>query len=60
MKAEPIFRRVLGILERALEIEHPDVATCLGNYSSLLRNTDRSREAAPLESRAEAIRAKHA
>jgi hypothetical protein len=57
-KAEPLHQRALAIKERALGPEHPDVATCLENYASLLRKMDRPEEAAPLETRAMAIRAK--
>jgi hypothetical protein len=52
------FERALGILETTLGPEHPDVASCLENYASLLRNMGRSQEAEPLESHARAIRAK--
>ena len=44
----------------ALGPEHPDVAQSLENYSALMRKTGRSDEAAALEARAKAIRAKHA
>jgi len=43
-----------------LGAEHPDVATSLENYSALLRKTGRDAEAARMETRAKAIRAKHA
>ena len=57
--------RVLGKSEsgdsrKALGPEHPTVATALENYADLLRKTDRESEAAKLEARAKAIRAKHA
>ena len=39
---------------------HPDVAKSLENYAALLHETDRSAEAAKMEARAKAIRAKHA
>ena len=48
------------IFEKALGPEHPDVARCLENYAALLRTMGRSQEAAPLEGRALAIRAKSA
>src|SRR5260370_324592 len=57
-EAEPLYERALAIREKALGPEHPDVATTLENYASLLRKMDRSQEAEPLESRARAIRAK--
>jgi hypothetical protein len=57
----PIFyRRALAIHEKAVGAEHPKVATCLENYAFLLRNMGRPEEAAPLETRAKAIRAKSA
>ena len=36
-EAEPLFRRVLAIAEKAPGPEHPDVATALENCSKLLR-----------------------
>src|SRR6266481_115913 len=57
-KAEPLYHRALAIWEKALGPEHPDVASCLGNYAGMLRNMGRSEEAEPLEARARAIRAK--
>ncbi len=59
-EAEPLLRRVLVIVEKALEPEHPNVTTVLENYAVLLRKTKRKAEAAKLEDRAQAIRAKHA
>ncbi len=53
-------KRVLAIREKAVGPEHPDVATSLKNYAALLRETGRGNEAARLEARAKAIRAKHA
>ena len=47
-------------VEKALGPEHPHVAASLANYAALLRETGRATEAAKLEARAEAIRAKHA
>ena len=57
-EAEPLFKRSLAILEKALGPEHPDVAASLENYASLLRQTARADEAERLEARAKAIRAK--
>ena len=57
-EAEPLFRRSLAIMEKALGPEHPHVAACLENYAGLLRKTNRQSEAAKLEARAKAIRAK--
>jgi Tetratricopeptide repeat len=45
----------LAIQEKAFGPEHPDVATSLENYASLLRAVGRRDEAAPLETRAGAI-----
>jgi tetratricopeptide (TPR) repeat protein len=43
---------------KALGPEHPNMALCLENYALCLRAMDRSTEAAPMEARALAIRAK--
>jgi hypothetical protein len=59
-QAEPLLKRTLRILERALGPEHPHVATCLENYARLLLAVDRPEEAASLTARARAIRAKRA
>ena len=58
-KAERLLQRALAIREKALGPEHPDVVTSLENYALLLRDMGRPDEAAPLESRARAIRTKH-
>jgi tetratricopeptide (TPR) repeat protein len=55
-KAEPLYRRTLAILQKALGPEHPSVATVLENYAILLRETDRNAEADKLKARARAIR----
>ncbi len=57
-EAEPLFKRSLAIWEGALGPDHPDVATSLENYAALLRQTARADEAARMEERAKAIRAK--
>ena len=36
-EAEPLYRRALGIREKALGPEHPDVATSLNNLAELYR-----------------------
>ena len=59
-QAEPLYQRSLAIWGKALGPEHPDVATSLENYATLLRQTQRGTEAAKLEARVKAIRAKHA
>ncbi len=58
-EAEPLYRRSLAIMEKALGPEHPNVATNLENYAALLRETGRADEAAEMEARAKAIRAKY-
>ncbi len=59
-EAEPLYRRVLAIWEKALGPEHPHVAQSLENFAALLRKTGRGAEAKRLKARAKAIRAKHA
>ena len=56
-QAEPLYRRSLAILERALGPDHPDVATSLENLAALYRATQRIAEAEKLEERAARIRA---
>ncbi len=58
-EAEPLFRLSLAIRENSLGPEHPDVAQSLENYAALLRETGRADEAAEMEARAKAIRAKY-
>ena len=58
-EAEPLYRRALAIIEKALGPEHPNLATSLENYAALLRKTGRADEAAEMEARAKAIRAKY-
>ncbi|MFQ5664409.1 MAG: tetratricopeptide repeat protein [Terriglobia bacterium] len=58
--AERVYRRAITIYENALGPGHPEVARTLENYAALLRDTGREDEAAELEARAQAIRAKHA
>ena len=59
-EAEPLYKRALAIREKALGPEHPLVAASLKNYAALVRKNGRGNEAAKLEARAKAIRAKHA
>ncbi len=59
-EAEPLHKRALAIVEKALGPDHPNVAKSLEHYATLLRKTGRTTEAAKLEARAKAIRAKHA
>ncbi len=58
-EAEPLYQRALVIAEKALGPDHPDVATLLENYATLLRRVKRPAEAVRMESRAKTIRAKH-
>jgi len=51
-EAEPLYRRVLEIDERAFGAEHPDVATDLNNLASLLDETGRFEEAERMYRRA--------
>ncbi len=53
-------KRALAIREEALGPENPHVAQSLENYAALLRETGRGAEAAKRETRAEAIRTRHA
>jgi hypothetical protein len=57
--AEPLFRRALEIREMALGKDHPDLATTLNDYASLLRKTHRPSEASELFARAAQIMAKN-
>jgi tetratricopeptide (TPR) repeat protein len=56
--AEPLHRRALAILEKALGSEHPHVAMSLNNLAALLRATNRLAEAEPLYRRTLAINEK--
>ena len=58
-EAEPLLKRSLAIREKVLGPEHPAVAESLENYSALLRKSNRESEAAAMEERAKAIRAKN-
>ncbi len=59
-EAEPLIKRSLAIWEKTLGPEHPNVATSLENYAALLRDTRGNAEAIKMETRAKAIRTKHA
>lgn len=56
-EAEPLFRRTLGILEKALGPEHPDVAAGLNNLAVVYHAQGRLADAEPLFRRALAIAA---
>jgi tetratricopeptide (TPR) repeat protein len=46
--AEPLYREALGVGEKLLGEEHPDVGQWLNNFANLLLNTRRYAEAEPL------------
>ena len=54
-QAEPLYRRALAILEKALGPEHPNVAASLNNLAELFRDQGKYVEAEPLYRRALAI-----
>ncbi len=58
VSSQSLYQRALTIRE-ALGAEHSDVAITLELYADLLRKTGRETEAAALEVRAQAIRAKY-
>ena len=51
-KAEPLYKRALGISEKALGPDHPDVATDLNNLGSLYDTLGDYDKAEPLYKRA--------
>jgi tetratricopeptide (TPR) repeat protein len=55
-EAEPLFKRALAIYQKALDPEHPSVATTLDNLAALYRSQGRDAEAEPLSKRGLAIR----
>ena len=59
-EAEPLYRRALAIIEKAVGPDHPKVTATLESYAALLRKTNREYEALKMEARAKAIRAMHA
>ena len=58
-EAETRFEWALAIREKALAPDHPDLAESLENYAAVLWETGRDAEAAKMDARAKAIRAKH-
>ncbi len=54
-EVEPLYKRSLGIREKVLGPNHPDVATALNNLAALYQAQGRYAEAAPLIKRALAI-----
>ena len=59
-QTEPFYKRSLAIREKTLLPNHSFLAQSLENYAALLRMTRSEDQAAKLEARAKAIRAKHA
>ena len=57
-EAEPLYKRSLKILEKALGKEHPHVAASLNNLAELYRQIGKEDEAERLEARAQKIRSK--
>jgi non-specific serine/threonine protein kinase/serine/threonine-protein kinase len=57
-RADRLYRRALSIDEAAFGADHPLVAETLEDYAGFLRRSDRDAEAAELEARAAAIRAR--
>jgi tetratricopeptide (TPR) repeat protein len=57
-RAEPLYKRVIDILQRSGYNEGPQMATALENYALLLKRTAREAEARNVLERARAIRAK--
>ncbi|MCP4050602.1 MAG: tetratricopeptide repeat protein, partial [bacterium] len=45
---EPLYKRALKINEKALGVDHPDVAISLNNLAELYYNQGRYKEAEPL------------
>jgi hypothetical protein len=58
--AEALCQRALDIFDKVAVPEHPQLVEVLENYADLLHCVGRAEEAAPLEARAGAIRAKRA
>jgi tetratricopeptide (TPR) repeat protein len=57
-EAEPLYRRALGIREKSLGKEHPDVVTDLNNLAGLLKTQGKYAEAEPLFRRTLAMKEK--
>ena len=55
-----MFFNGISIADKALGLDHPNVATTVENHADLLRKMGRDAEAGKMEARAQAIRAKHA
>ncbi len=59
VKAEPLYKRSLAILEKVLGPEYPHVATSLNNLALLYQVQGNYTDAGKLEARAKAIQTKH-
>jgi tetratricopeptide (TPR) repeat protein len=57
-EAEPLFKKATSIFDGASLGQHPSLAVCLKHYAAMLRKQGRESEAAPLESRIQAIRSR--
>ncbi|MDP9132247.1 MAG: tetratricopeptide repeat protein, partial [Nitrospirota bacterium] len=57
-RAGALWRRALAMREKQVGLDHPDLAKTLDDYAGALRMLNRQAEAATLEGRANAIRAK--
>jgi tetratricopeptide (TPR) repeat protein len=55
-EAEPLYRRALTILEKALPADHPNLATARKSYARLLDQLGRTDEAIALRAQAVAAR----
>jgi hypothetical protein len=58
LAAEALLGRALGIEEKALGEDSPELITTLENYAIVLRELRRHEEAAALESRADMLRSR--
>ena len=59
-EAEPLHKRALAIVEKALGSEHPILADVLDSYAELKHATGHPQDAAIMAARAKVIRARHA
>jgi hypothetical protein len=50
-KAEPLFRRTLGVRDRLLGPTHPETLVALKDYGALLRKVGREKEAKDLDAK---------
>ena len=57
-EAEPLYQQALAIAEKALGLNHLNVATCLNNLAALYRSQGKYAKAEPLLKRTIAIREK--